>query len=31
LVDETKQLLIPLGSPAEPIRAIADFVFERRS
>jgi geranylgeranyl diphosphate synthase type II len=31
LVDETKQLLIPLGPPAEPIRAIADFVFERRS
>jgi geranylgeranyl diphosphate synthase type II len=31
LIDETKHLLIPLGPSAEPIRAIADFVFERRS
>jgi geranylgeranyl diphosphate synthase type II len=31
LIDETKRLLDPLGPPAEPIRALADFVFERRS
>ena len=31
LIEETKRLLIPLGSSAEPIRALADFVFERRS
>jgi len=31
LIDETKRLLEPLGPPAEPIRALADFVFERRS
>jgi len=31
LIDETKRLLEPLGTPAEPIRALADFVFERRS
>jgi geranylgeranyl diphosphate synthase type II len=31
LIDETKRLLDPLGPPAEPIRAPADFVFERRS
>jgi geranylgeranyl diphosphate synthase type II len=31
LVEETKQLLTPLGPAADPIRAIADFVFERRS
>jgi geranylgeranyl diphosphate synthase type II len=31
LIDETKQLLTPLGPTAEPIRAIADFVLERRS
>jgi hypothetical protein len=24
-------LLIPLGPAADPIRALADFVFERRS
>jgi geranylgeranyl diphosphate synthase type II len=31
LVEETKRLLIPLGPAADPIRALADFVFERRS
>ena len=31
LIDETKRFLEPLGTPAEPIRALADFVFERRS
>lgn len=31
LIDDTKRLLEPLGQPAEPIRALADFVFERRS
>jgi geranylgeranyl diphosphate synthase type II len=31
LVEETKRCLEPLGPPAEPIRALADFVFERRS
>jgi geranylgeranyl diphosphate synthase, type II len=31
LVEETKRFLAPLGPPAEPIRALADFVFERRS
>jgi len=31
LVDDTKRYLEPLGPPAEPIRAIADFVCERRS
>src|SRR2546426_4736559 len=31
LIEETKRLLEPLGPPAEPIRALADFVFERRS
>jgi len=31
LIDETKRLLEPLGPSAEPIRALADFVFERRS
>jgi geranylgeranyl diphosphate synthase, type II len=31
LIDETKLLLSPLGPPAEPIRALADYVFERRS
>jgi geranylgeranyl diphosphate synthase type II len=31
LVEETKRLLTPLGPAAEPIRALADFVFERRS
>jgi geranylgeranyl diphosphate synthase type II len=31
LVEETKRLLTPLGAGAEPIRALADFVFERRS
>ncbi len=31
LVEETKRCLAPLGPPAEPIRALADFVFERRS
>jgi geranylgeranyl diphosphate synthase type II len=31
LVEETKQLLTLLGPAAEPIRAIADFVLERRS
>ena len=31
LIDETKRVLEPLGPSAEPIRALADFVFERRS
>jgi geranylgeranyl diphosphate synthase, type II len=31
LIEETKRLLSPLGPAAEPIRALADFVFERRS
>jgi geranylgeranyl diphosphate synthase, type II len=31
LIEETKQLLSPLGPPADPIRTLADFVFERRS
>ena len=31
LIDETKRLLEPLGSSALPIRALADFVLERRS
>ena len=31
LIEETKRLLTPLGPAAEPIRALADFVFERRS
>jgi geranylgeranyl diphosphate synthase type II len=31
LIDETKRLLLPLGAGADPIRALADFVFERRS
>ncbi len=31
LIDDTKRLLSPLGPPAEPIRALADYVFERRS
>jgi geranylgeranyl diphosphate synthase type II len=31
LIDETKRVLEPLGPSAAPIRALADFVFERRS
>ena len=31
LIDEAKRLLEPLGVPALPIRALADFVLERRS
>jgi geranylgeranyl diphosphate synthase type II len=31
LIEETKRLLMPLGPSAEPIRALADFVLERRS
>ncbi|HEU5196926.1 MAG TPA: farnesyl diphosphate synthase [Methylomirabilota bacterium] len=31
LIEETKRLLMPLGPAAEPIRALADFVLERRS
>jgi len=31
LIEETKRLLVPLGPAAEPIRALADFVLERRS
>jgi geranylgeranyl diphosphate synthase, type II len=31
LIEETKRLLSPLGPAAEPIRALADFVLERRS
>jgi geranylgeranyl diphosphate synthase type II len=31
LIEETKRLLIPLGPAADPIRALADYVLERRS
>ena len=31
LIEEAKALLAPLGPRAEPIRALADFVFQRRS
>ena len=31
LIDETKRMLEPLGPPADPIWALADFVLERRS
>jgi geranylgeranyl diphosphate synthase type II len=31
LTREAKQALAPLGPPAEPIVALADFIFERRS
>jgi geranylgeranyl diphosphate synthase type II len=31
LLDEAQAALAPLGPPAEPIRALADFIFERRS
>ncbi|HEV8615636.1 MAG TPA: farnesyl diphosphate synthase [Methylomirabilota bacterium] len=31
LIEETKRLLSPLGPASEPIRALADYVFERRS
>ncbi|HTO13951.1 MAG TPA: farnesyl diphosphate synthase [Candidatus Binatia bacterium] len=31
LIEETKRLLTPLGPAAEPIRALADYVLERRS
>jgi geranylgeranyl diphosphate synthase type II len=31
LIEETKRWLSPLGPTADPIRALADFVFERRS
>ncbi len=31
LVDDAKRALDPLGAAAEPIRALADFVLERRS
>jgi geranylgeranyl diphosphate synthase type II len=31
LIDQAKQSLAPLGERAEPIRALADFIFERRS
>jgi len=31
LIEETKRQLEPLGPAAEPIRALADFVFQRRS
>ena len=31
LVEETKRHLEPLGPAAEPIRALADFVLQRRS
>jgi geranylgeranyl diphosphate synthase type II len=31
LIDETKSALVPFGPAADPIRALADFVFERRS
>ena len=31
LIGETKRYLEPLGPSAEPVRALADFVLERRS
>ena len=31
LIGQAKQSLAPLGERAEPIRALADFIFERRS
>ena len=31
LIDQAKRALDPLGERAEPIRALADFIFERRS
>jgi geranylgeranyl diphosphate synthase type II len=31
LIDQAKVALTPLGERAEPIRALADFIFERRS
>jgi geranylgeranyl diphosphate synthase type II len=31
LIDQAKLALAPLGDRAEPIRALADFIFERRS
>ena len=31
LIDQAKRALDPLGARAEPIRALADFIFERRS
>jgi geranylgeranyl diphosphate synthase type II len=31
LIDEAKSALAPFGPAADPIRALADFVFERRS
>ena len=31
LIEETKRLLIPLGPAAGPLRALADYVLERRS
>jgi geranylgeranyl diphosphate synthase type II len=31
LVDRAKHALTPLGARAEPVRALADFIFDRRS
>ena len=31
LIDQAKQALTPLGARAEPIRALAEFIFQRRS
>jgi geranylgeranyl diphosphate synthase type II len=31
LIDEAKQAAAPLGARAEPIRALAEFIFQRRS
>ncbi|HEX9820199.1 MAG TPA: farnesyl diphosphate synthase [Methylomirabilota bacterium] len=31
LIEETKGLLVPLGPAADPLRALADYVLERRS
>lgn len=31
LIDDAKNALTPFGEPAEPIRALADFVYARRS
>ena len=31
LIDQAKQAVTPLGARAEPIRALAEFIFQRRS
>ena len=31
LIDQAKQVVVPLGARAEPIRALAEFIIQRRS